>query len=109
MRALCSGSIGGVAVLPFALANRRLAQPHSTFRLSTPSYDIRGRASEVAGEAAHQAKLLVDLHHRLADATGQSVETVASDFEHRRLLTAQQAKTYGLVDEIVHRRGLRTI
>jgi ATP-dependent Clp protease protease subunit len=109
LRAVCSGTIGGAALLPYALATRRLAQPHATFRLTKPRHEAQGRASDLAAEAAHHADLVTDLVHRLADATGQTFETVDGDFERNRLLTAQEAMAYGLVDEIVHRRGLRTV
>jgi ATP-dependent Clp protease protease subunit len=109
VRALCLGSIGGPAVLPFALATRRLAQPHATLRLANPSHEVQGRASEIAGEAAAHTELVAELHRRLADATGQGFDQVVTDCDRGRVLTARQAKAYGLVDEIVQRRGLRTI
>lgn len=109
LRALCSGTIGGAVLLPYALATRRLAQPHSAFRFAKPTYEVQGRASDLADEAARHAQLVADIVHRLADVTRQTFATLDADFERNRLLTAQQAKAYGLVDEIVHRRGLRTV
>jgi ATP-dependent Clp protease protease subunit len=109
LRALCSGAIGGAVLLPYALATRRLAQPHATFRFTPPRYEAQGRATDLAHEAAHHADLVADVVGRLAEATRQTIETVNADLERNQLLTAQQAKAYGLVDEIVHRRGLRTV
>jgi ATP-dependent Clp protease protease subunit len=103
VRALASGSVGGAAVLPFAVASRRLAQPHATFRLADPRHELEGRASDLAHAADQHADLVGDLHRRVADATGRSPHAVAEDFAHDRLLTAQDARAYGLVDEIARR------
>jgi ATP-dependent protease ClpP protease subunit len=51
--------------------------------------------------------MAADLCRRLAAATGQSADTVAADLRGRRVLTAQEAMAYGLVDEI--QRRLRSV
>ena len=109
VRALCAGSIGGPSVLPFAVATHRLAQPHATFRLGEPRFEIDGRASVVAEETARHAELLADFQRRLADATGQPVTTIAADLRRGRFLTADEARSYGLVDEIASRGRLRSL
>jgi ATP-dependent Clp protease protease subunit len=109
LRTVCSGSVGGPAVLPFALGARRLVQPHASFRLSEPTLELQGRASELADATARHADLLGELHGRVAAATGQPVAVIAEDFRRRRLLTAEEAKAYGLVDEIIRRGGLRSV
>lgn len=103
VEALCTGSLGGPPVLVFALAARRIAQPHATFRLSEPDLEIEGRAGDIAHEAERHAAQLADFHDRLAAATRRRPESVAADLRARRLLTAPEAKAYGLVDEIARR------
>jgi ATP-dependent Clp protease protease subunit len=103
VRALCTGSLGGPPILVFAVAPRRIAQPHATFRLTEPDLAIQGRAGDIAHEAERHAALLADFHSRLAAATGHRPESVAADLRARRLLTAPQAKAYGLVGEIARR------
>jgi ATP-dependent Clp protease protease subunit len=109
LRTVCSGSIAGPAVLPFALGSRRLAQPHATFRLVEPALELQGRASDLAEASVRHTSLLAELHGRVAAATGNTVAAVAEDFRRGRLLTAEQAQAYGLVDDIVRRHGLRTV
>ena len=109
VRALCAGSIGGPAVLPFAVATRRLAQPHATFRLTEPRFEVDGRASEIADETARHAELVADFQARVAEATGQPVMAIAADFRRGKLLTAGEARSYGLVDEIASRGRLRSL
>jgi ATP-dependent Clp protease protease subunit len=109
LRVVASGVVGGPVVLPFALATRRLAQPHATFRFVEPAIDVQGRASDLAEATARQLQVLAEFHERIAAATAQSVETVADNFRHRRTMNADEATAYGLVDEIIRRRGLRAV
>jgi ATP-dependent Clp protease, protease subunit len=103
VRALCIGSVGGPAVLPFAVASTRLAQRHATFVLFEPAVAVQGTATDVAAEATRHAALLADVHARLAAATGQSVDAVATDLRSRRRLSADEAQQYGLVDTVLTR------
>ena len=107
LRTLAAGSVGGPAVLPFAVGGRRVAQPHATFRLLEPRLEVQGAASDVIAETARHTEAAADLCRRLAAATGQSAATVAADLRGRRVLTAQDAMAYGLVDEI--QRRLRSV
>jgi ATP-dependent Clp protease protease subunit len=100
LRATATGAVGGPAVLPFAVATRRIAHPYTTFVLRGPAREVRGSVADVLAEAAHHARLVDDMHRRLADATGRSTESIDADFAARRLLTAQEARDYGLVDEV---------
>jgi ATP-dependent Clp protease protease subunit len=109
VRALASGSVGGPAVLPYAVATRRLAQPHASFRLRDPHVDLQGRADDVAAESARHAELLDELHRRLAGATGRAVGQVADDLRRGRVLDVDGAIAYGLVDEVARRRALRAV
>ncbi|MGH9214116.1 MAG: ATP-dependent Clp protease proteolytic subunit [Acidimicrobiales bacterium] len=103
LRTLCAGSVGGPAVLPFALGSRRLAQPHASFRFTEPRLDVEGRTTRIVEETARHADLVDDLYRRIAAATGQPVGTIADDFRRHRLLTAPEAKAYGLIDEVQRR------
>ena len=103
LRTVCAGLVGGPAVLPFAMGTRRLVQPHASLRLSEPELEVSGRGSEVVDAAARHADLVADLHRRLARATGQREDTIATDARRRLLLTAPEAVAYGLADEIQRR------
>jgi ATP-dependent Clp protease protease subunit len=109
LRATASGSVGGPALLPFAVATRRLAHPHATFKLSEGELEIRGSATEIVAEAERHASLVADVHRRLADATGQLVSSIEADFAARRVLSADEARRYGLIDEICATRGPRLV
>jgi ATP-dependent Clp protease protease subunit len=108
VRTVCTGVIGGPAVLPFALGTRRLAAPHATFVLGDPALQFEGAARDLTAAADQHAALVATFHGRLAAVTGRPVEEIAADAGRRRLLTADEAVAYGLVDEIV-RRHLRAV
>jgi ATP-dependent Clp protease, protease subunit len=102
-------SVSVVVMLPFAVAARRIAHPHATFRLVEPELDVRGRTTDVLADADRHVRLMADLHERLAAATGQPAESIAADFSARRLLTSLEAREYGLVDAIATARGPRPV
>ncbi|MDP8927715.1 MAG: ATP-dependent Clp protease proteolytic subunit [Actinomycetota bacterium] len=98
--AFCRGALGGPALAPFAAAPRRVAAPHATFRMSEPHTSLSGRADEIAAHAAAIRRQLAHLHGQLALASGQPAERIAADMEKGRILTADEARDYGLVHEI---------
>lgn len=108
VHAVATAEIGGAAIGAYAVAQRRLAYPHARFRLAEPRVtDIAGTADDLASAAGRHLRALEELVVRVADATGQPRSRVEDDFGQRLLLDAEQARDYGLVDEISHgrRRG----
>ena len=103
VRAVGSGTVGGPAVLAYAAAERRLAHSHSTFQLREPRMRAEGRATEIAVQLERQQQLFLRAVARLAEATGQSAEAVESDLRAGRMLSAQEAVSYGLVHELLSR------
>lgn len=98
--AFCRGTLGGPALAPFAAAPRRIASPHATFRMSEPRTSLSGRVDEIAAHAAAIRQQLANLHAQLALATGQPADRIAADMEKGRILTADEARDYGLVHEV---------
>jgi ATP-dependent Clp protease protease subunit len=101
VHAVATAEVGGAAIGAYAVAGRRIAYPHARFRLAEPRVsDIAGTADDVASAAGRHLRALEELVVRVADATGQPRSRVEDDFGSRVLLDAQQARDYGLVDEI---------
>lgn len=106
VHAIATAQIGGAAVGVYAVARRRLALPHARFRLAEPRVPgIAGTADDVASAAGRHLQALEDLLVRVAAATGQPRSRVETDFSEVTLLDAEQARGYGLVDEISQRSG----
>ena len=91
---------GTAAVVVAAGTGRRRCGPGATFRLRLPDLEAAGPADRLRRDvesATHVQRTLVD---RLAAITGQSRGLVARDVDRGRLLTAEEALAYGLVDEV---------
>jgi ATP-dependent Clp protease protease subunit len=100
VHAIAGGLLGGPPVAVYASAARRLAHRHAAFQLREPHAHMEGNAEQLAGRIAQHQHQLAYLHRHVADACGQSVETVAADMRAGRLLTAAAAADYGLVHEL---------
>ncbi|MGY1685191.1 ATP-dependent Clp protease proteolytic subunit [Geodermatophilus sp. SYSU D00867] len=94
----CLGTITGAAVAVLAVADRRTAGTHALFQLTGPRAPGSGLGRDVEALAAEHARRLRRLQERLAGATGRDVEQVAADMRAGRLLSAEEAREYGLVD-----------
>ena len=99
VHATCVGTLTGAAVALLAVADRRSVGPHAILQLSEPRTPggIPGREMEV--RAAEHAARLRALQERLAEACRRPVAEIAADMRAGRLLTAQEAVGYGLVDD----------
>jgi ATP-dependent Clp protease protease subunit len=105
VHAVVTAEAGGAAVAVLAAAERRLAYRHARIRLSEPrSETVAGTADEVAAAAGQYLRELEEMAVRLAEVTGQPRSRVEDDLSAGRILTAEQAREYGLIDEIVGER-----
>jgi ATP-dependent Clp protease protease subunit len=102
VHAMASGEVAGAAIGVLVSARKRLAFPHARFRLSEPRVaGVSGTASEVAGAAGRYLQSLEELVVRVAEVTGRPRSRVEDDFAASRVLTAMEAKEYGLVESVV--------
>ena len=92
------GTLSGPAVAVLAVADRRVAGAHAMVRLCEPRAPRGVPGHEVEAWAAEHARQLRRLQERLAAACGRSVDEVAADMRAGRLLDAEEARAYGLVD-----------
>jgi ATP-dependent Clp protease protease subunit len=97
VHATCLGTLTGAAVAVLAVADRRAAGPHATVHLREPrSQGVAGR--DLQAHAEHHQRQLRQLQERVAAACRRPVEAVAEDMRAGRVLTAEEARGYGLVD-----------
>jgi ATP-dependent Clp protease protease subunit len=94
------GQVGGPALGVMAAAAHRSAGPHARFRLSQPTARFTGTPDQIAAYSRRQQEMLWRLHARLAQVTGRPAEEIAEDMRRGRSLDAQEAREYGLIDEI---------
>jgi ATP-dependent Clp protease, protease subunit len=91
---------GTAAVVVAAGTGRRRCGPGATFRLRFPDLEAAGPADRLRREVEGATRVQRALVDRLATITGQTRALVARDVERGRMLTAEEAVAYGLVDEM---------
>jgi ATP-dependent Clp protease protease subunit len=100
VHAHCRGQVGGPVVGVVATAHRRVATPHTRFRLGQPKARFSGTPDQIAAQSRQQQDLLWRFNARLAQVTGRPAEEIAEDLRRGRYLDAREALAYGLIDEI---------
>ena len=92
---------GGALVLAAGTKGKRFSLPHAKVMIHQPYGGIYGQASDVEIQAEEILKTKRQLNEILAKHTGQSVETIEEDSERDKFFSAEEAKAYGLVDEVI--------
>ncbi len=91
---LCAGAPG-----------KRYALPHARIMMHQPSGGVRGQASDIAIQAEQIHYIKKVMAERIAFHTGQTPEQIESDSERDRWFTPEDAKTYGIIDHVISKRG----
>ena len=92
---------GGAIVLAGGTKGKRFALPHAKMMIHQPYGEVGGQVSDIEIQAQDILYTRDALNKVLAHHTGQPIEQIARDTERDRYLTAEQAKEYGLIDEIL--------
>ncbi|HUT55592.1 MAG TPA: ATP-dependent Clp endopeptidase proteolytic subunit ClpP [bacterium] len=100
---LCMGQAASMAAVLLAAGakGKRFALPHSRILLHQPMGGFSGQATEIEIHAREILKLREHLNGILAEHTGQDMETIARDTDRDYFLSGDEAKSYGLIDEVV--------
>jgi ATP-dependent Clp protease protease subunit len=100
---ICVGQAAsmGAFLLASGAAGKRFALPNSRIMIHQPLGGIQGQATEIEIHAREILKLKGHLNEILSKHTGQPVHKVAQDTERDYFLSAEEAKTYGLVDSVI--------
>jgi ATP-dependent Clp protease, protease subunit len=95
----------GQFLLCAGAAGKRFALPHARVMMHQPSGGLRGQAADIAIQAEQMLYIKRLMAERIASHTGQTVEQVEADSERDRWFTSEQAKDYGIIDDVILRRG----
>lgn len=91
----------GAFLLSSGTKGKRSLLPHSTVMIHQPSAGTRGKVTDMEIDLREGLRLKKMLNEILAKNTGQKVETVERDSDRDNWMTADEAKKYGLVDNII--------
>ena len=94
----------GAFLLAGGTKGKRFALPNSEIMIHQPSGGAKGQATEIEIAAENILKTKKKLNEILAANTGKSVEQVTLDTERDHYLSAEEAKAYGLIDEVITNR-----
>ena len=94
----------GSLLLAGGEAGMRYALPNAEVMVHQPSGGYRGQATDIMIHAKHTERLKERLNNIYVKHTGQDYETVVDALERDNFMTAQEAKDWGLIDEIFETR-----
>ncbi|MEM1059926.1 MAG: ATP-dependent Clp protease proteolytic subunit [Verrucomicrobiota bacterium] len=98
-----TGWVASAGALIFAAAEKehRLSLPNTRFMLHQPMGGVRGQASDISIEAQEILKMRQRLNQTFADQCSQPLERIEKDTERNFWMSANEAKDYGLVGEVI--------
>jgi ATP-dependent Clp protease, protease subunit len=104
---LCMGMAAsmGSFLLMAGAKGKRSALPNSRVMIHQPSGGAQGQASDIEIQAREILKTREQLNRIYADRTGQPLERIAADMERDRWMSPDEAKEYGLIDQVLDKRG----
>ena len=93
---------GAAIVLAAGTAGKRHALPHAKIMLHQPWGGITGQASDIKIQAEEILKAKAMINELLAKHSGQPVEKIAKETERDKYMSTEEAKAYGLIDEVLY-------
>ncbi|MDD5680506.1 MAG: ATP-dependent Clp endopeptidase proteolytic subunit ClpP [Candidatus Omnitrophica bacterium] len=94
----------GAILLAAGTKGKRYALPHARIMIHQPWGGIQGVASDISIHAKEILSLRDRINEILSSHTGQSIEKIAKDTDRDYFMTAEEAKAYGLVDEVIRKK-----
>jgi len=107
---LCMGQAASIAALLLAAGEKgkRYALPHSRILIHQPMGGFQGQASDVDIQAKEILRLREELNAIMVRHTNQSFDKIQADTDRDFYMTGEQAKEYGIIDQVVIKRPVKT-
>jgi ATP-dependent Clp protease protease subunit len=108
---ICVGQAAsmGAVLLAAGAPGKRRALPHSRVLIHQPLGGCQGQASDIAIQAAEIERVKKQLNAVLVRHTGQDLERIEQDTDRDYIMTAAEAKEYGVLDHVIEPRDLPTL
>ncbi len=102
---ICTGIAASMSAVLLAAGakGKRSALPHSRIMIHQPMGGARGQASDIEITAREIQKLKNELYEIIAYHSGQDIKKVAKDSDRDHWMIAEEAKSYGMIDEVLKR------
>lgn len=94
----------GAFLLSGGAKGKRFALPHARVMIHQPLGGYRGQATDIEIHAQEILKIKRTLNQRMAEHSGKSLEQLQKDTERDNFMSAQEAKDYGLIDDVIAHR-----
>lgn len=106
VRTVCIGMAASMAaiLLSSGAKGKRFALSNSEVMIHQPLGGFQGQASDIKIHAAHMEKTKKTINRILSENTGMPIETIERDTDRDNFMSAEEAKKYGLIDEIYAKR-----
>jgi ATP-dependent Clp protease protease subunit len=100
---ICMGQAAsmGALLLCAGARGKRFALPHSRIMIHQPLAGVQGQATDIDIQAREILRIRDELNRILVHHTGQPLERIAKDTDRDFFMTAEQAKDYGIVDDVI--------
>jgi ATP-dependent Clp protease protease subunit len=107
---ICIGQAAsmGAILLAAGTKGKRYALPHSRIMLHQPAGGAGGQAADIAIHAKEIIRVKEAINQILVQHTGQKIDIIRKDTDRNFFMDVQEAKTYGIIDEILTRRETKT-
>jgi ATP-dependent Clp protease protease subunit len=104
---MCIGQAAsmGAVLLAVGAKGKRYALPHSRVMIHQPSGGTQGQATDIEIQAKEILYMRERLNKVMSEVTGQAIEKIARDVERDLFMSAEGARDYGIVDQILERRA----
>lgn len=106
---ICIGQAAsmGAFLLAAGAAGKRSALPNSRIMIHQPAGGAQGQASDIDIQAREILKIRGKLNELLARHTGQPIDKIEKDTDRNYFMSAEEAKEYGIIDDIIFPRGMK--
>lgn len=94
----------GAFLLTAGAPGKRYALPNSEIMIHQPLGGTQGQATDIEIHAKRIVKMKETLNKIMAERTGQSIKKISQDTERDNFMTAEEAKAYGLIDEVIEKK-----
>jgi len=93
----------GAVLLTAGATGKRSSLPHARVMIHQPLGGVQGQASDIEIEAKEIIRIKQELSQIIADHSGKSLDEVINDSDRNKWMSADEAKSYGLVDNVISR------